>query len=73
MNFCMQKDEKCKHKFVGNINVFWVKKIWSQTNVLTKMLGVNIFGVAVTERSACAMGKRGPPLAYAIYIKRIAV
>ena len=37
------------------------------------MLEVNFFEGAKMERTACAMGKRGPPLAYAILIGRIII
>ena len=53
-------------------NMLWVKMFRGQqkfgkTILGVENLGVHIFGVLQIERSACTMGKRGPPLAYAIF------
>ena len=43
------------------------KKCGGQNLMGQRISGVNIFGGLTCERSACAMGKRGPPLAYLIF------
>ena len=47
------------------------KKKWVLDQART--VGVKFFGGAKMEQSVCAMGKRAPPLAYAIYYKKYVV
>ena len=63
-------DEECKkesknQKLSNNISIFFGgggQKCW----VVKIILGQTFSGALMPEQSACAMGNRGPPLAYAI-------
>ena len=75
---CKEIYQKGPEKFGFNnfqnwwANMLWVKMFRGQqkfgkTILGVENLGVHIFGVLQMERSACTMGKRGPPLAYVIF------
>ena len=65
---------KKNYIFLGGVHIFLgstilgSKKIWYNNFRGLNNVGVKYVGGVETERSVCTMGKRGPPLAYAIFI-----
>ena len=62
------RGKKKNHYFWGDQHFLGGPTFWGQKTIFSKKCLDRIFlGIAETARSACAMGKRGPPLAYTIF------